>query len=374
MGADFKFYENQRLRVDGSEYRVKSGIEYYNSSDESRWMEYSLVSGSREQWLSIDPVYEEYAIYTQYPYGEEFQDENIFHSGYKEADSGMARVTSFFGPVDVDMGECVTYTEYEDGEGEKLISTERWQDETEYSRGYYLDANEIVLLDTGGESDKSKAGGGKEERRSAVNWVPTMILIGVILAVVIGAVAFSYLTKMEKSIQKFLEKDSSFTYTTSITSDLNQKEKADVYKTALTIEEAVKLILEGIDGQTEKVQKSDEDTSVAILTEKEYCLVYTSEEQVTMVQISSRAYAFQSTNAPYHASSYTHSYYRRFYYSRGYWGDSSKYHSSNNGYRDYSGGDVAADPNDTYQNYSNSIRQSSVNSRISSGGGISSGK
>ena len=39
--------------------------------------------------------------------------------------------------------------EYEDGTEELIIAVEQWEDESEYSKGCYLDMDEIVLLDSG---------------------------------------------------------------------------------------------------------------------------------------------------------------------------------------------------------------------------------
>ncbi len=75
------------------------------------------------KWLSIDNIYEEYAIYTQCPYGSEFDEMNIFRDGYHQADAGQAVVTSCFGQVDTSMGDTVRYTEYEDGTEEPSL---RW--------------------------------------------------------------------------------------------------------------------------------------------------------------------------------------------------------------------------------------------------------
>ena len=88
----------------------------------------------------------------------------------------------------------------------------------------------------------------------------------------------------KKEIRNYLEDSPFYSYETSITSDLNEEEKADVYSTSRSIEMAAKDIINAIDGETEDVQENTEDESVAILTEHEYCLVYESEEGKTMVQ------------------------------------------------------------------------------------------
>lgn len=368
MGKEFHFYKNQHILADGEEYIVIGGMGFYNRSDGSRWMEYRLksVTGNGEKWLSIDNMYQEYAIYTACAYSSKFTPEEMSRNGYYQADAGDAQVSGeCFGNVDVEQGDRVHYIEYEDRTEEKILAIEQWEDETEYATGYYLDWDEIVPLDN---TNADSSQGGKSRKGNAA---VSFFLIFSVLIVLTGVV-FSIIDR--GSIRKFLEQSPNFTYDTSITSDINSKEKADVYTTSLSVETAAMAIIQSIDGDTEDVQESDEDNSVAILTKKEYCLIYTDTENVTRVQISDRAYVYKSTNTPYRSTRRTYSYYRRFYYDRGYASDYGKYGSETSGYEGYEGAAVDTDSSDVYRTYSDSVRQSSVSSRSSSGGGISSGK
>lgn len=373
MERTLQLHKDQCLTIGGIKYCVIGGIEFHNQSDSSRWTEYCLkeIPGNQIKWLSIDNIYEEYAIYTQCTYNREFEELNLSQNGYHQVDSGYAAVTTSFGRIDTNSGDTVRYTEYEDSTEELIMAIEQWEDETEYSRGYYLDPEEIVLLDVEIAAEKEnriiKSG-------NTTSAGMKKIIIAIALSAVLILVFYTYLHSNQKVIHKYLESNSQFTYRTSITSDLNHKEKADVYTSAQSVDTVVKAILEAISGETENVQKNDEDDSVAILTRSEYCLIYTSTDQITTIQISSRAYVYQSTNTPYHATSHTHSYYRRFYYTKGFWSDRSRYSEAASGYESYNGETISTNPNDPYKSYSDSIRQSSINSRKSSGGGISSGK
>lgn len=200
------------------------------------------------------------------------------------------------------------------------------------------------------------------------------VIIGLIALVSVGtglAAAFSG----KNYITSYLKKNTTiFTYETSITG--NNKQKADVYRSAYDLDTTVKSILSGIQGKTEDVQQNTEDgdNSVAILTKDEYCLVYESEDDEVLVQVSSRKYAYTTDKAPYHAHSYTHHYYRRYYYSRGYQNDSGSFGKYTSPYSSYDGDTLTKNNVDIYDTYSSNIRQSSVNRRSSSGGGLSSGK
>ena len=142
------------------------------------------------------------------------------------------------------------------------------------------------------------------------------------------------------------------------------------------VDSAAKDIIDAINGKTEDVQQNTEDgdNSVAILTKKEYCLIYTSEDGETLVQISTRKYAYYNDDDPYRSRTGTRRYYRRYYYSRGYSSDYGSWGSTNSPYDSYSGGTINSNPNDTYNSYAGSVRQSSTTSRSSSGGGTSYGK
>ena len=382
MEEALKFRKGDRIKIEGELYQVLGGIELVNRSDGARWTEYYVqnLQNGKERWLSVDEIYDEYAIYTSCD-GKGFSEEELDAQGWKNADSGVEEVLGWFGNVDAEQGEKASYTEYEDSTGEYLMSVEHWDGETEYAKGYYLDKDEIEIA-----SDLQQV----ENRQFRVDYnncqprhPQTMqkrkgrnnkIIALVVIAIMACGIWAMTKSASKKEIRNYLEDSSFYFYETSITSDLNEEEKADVYSTSRSIEMAAKDIINAIDGETEDVQENTEDKSVAILTEHEYCLVYESEEGKTMVQASSRAYAYQSTSNPYHATSTTARHYRSFYYFRGFSRDASRYDNRASGYQNYSGTAPDYNYSDTYRNYSNTVRQGSTGTRTSSGGGIGFGK
>ena len=145
---------------------------------------------------------------------------------------------------------------------------------------------------------------------------------------------------------KIIEKDSQFTYVTSVTNNENNK-KAKVYKTDLTIEDTAKRIIDGAPESIQKVNDNgDSDGGIGLCTKSEYAYIYKSEDDTTYVQVSKNNFVTSSTRA-----------YRSRYRSNGYYGT----------YRTNS-------TNNTLSDYLSSARQQSINSRKSSGGGTSSGK
>ena len=382
MEEALKFRKGDHIKIEGELYQVLGGIELVNRSDGARWTEYYVqnLQNGKERWLSVDEIYDEYAIYTSCD-GKGFSEEELDTKGWKNADSGVEEVLGWFGNVDAEQGEKASYTEYEDSTGEYLMSVEHWDGETEYAKGYYLDKDEIEVA-----SDLQQAGN-RQFRVDYNNCQPrqpqTMqkkkgrnkkILAVVVIAVMAWGIWAMTKSASKKEIRNYLEDSPFYSYETSITSDLNEDEKADVYSTHRSIEMAAKDIIMAIDGKTEDVQENTEDESVAILTEHEYCLVYESEEGKTMVQASSRAYVYQSTNDPYHARTTTSRHYHSFYYFRGYSRDASRYNNRASGYQNYDGTAPEYNYSDTYRTYSNTVRQGSAGTRTSSGGGIGFGK
>lgn len=374
------FAVGDRLLVDGEVCDVVGSISYRNIYDNSMWMEYRLISQKtgREKWLSYDEEFREYSVSEV--------TNSASTAGFHEVDRGQEEVMGAWGDVDVEIGDKADFVEFEDVTEEKIISWETWDDGREISTGYYLDENEVEKI---GQSDGRYGGGGSygggnpyggnrgTGGRKAVGNGKMIILL---LVIFFGAPILSIVTSVISAksqetiaISKYLKESPAYTYVTSITG--SQNEKADVYQTIGDIDWTAKDIIETIDGNTVDVQQNTEegDGSVAILTSKEYCLIYTSEDGDTLVQISTRKYAYYNDDDPYRSDNRTRRYYRGFYYSRGYNTDASSY-TAGSPYDGYTGDVVGSSASDTYSSYSDSVRQASVNSRYSSGGGTSSGK
>lgn len=376
-----------KVIADGDVYEVRGRIQFRNQEDGCTWDEYRLFSTEfqAERWLSVDETYREYSL-SKLAW-------QVSTMGYHKVDEGVAEVVAVWGDADAEVGDTVAFTEYEDITEEKIISMESWDGEKETSTGYYLDAHEFGPYDeydgtpyvvsgfnsggymSGGYSSGGYNSGGTKKRSKAMTTAIMLLFLvcnfGLpIFGVFLGAFGSS------NTIKKNLDKSSYFTYVTSLTGTGDSK-NADVYKSSHDLDATVRWIIDGIDGNTQNVQQNTEDgdNSVAILTSKEYCLVYESEDNEVLVQVSSREYAYANDSQPYRSRRRTHRYYRRYYYSNAYYSDSSSYSSKySSPYSSFSDSTISYNSADTYSTYSSSVRQSSVSSRSSSGGGLSSGK
>ncbi len=350
-----------KLRIRDLECKVVGFIEYANINDGyKRWKEYRLSTNKGEFWLSVDDVYREYSM--------SFPANNIrgnIGPEWHKVDEGTQVVVSHAGNVDVDNGERAGFVEFEDATEEKTLSAEMWEDGTEYSYGYYIEPTEIVVTGFDEAAARRSSGGGNGAKAFVM-----MFIIFWVIGACMGSLGNLLNTH---SIKKFLEKNSSYSYVTSITGQ--EKQKADVYEYASndTTDNVAMNIINGIDGYTESVTQKDDvsNDTIAILTKKEYCLIYHPEgaEDKVYVQISSRKYAYTSDNDPYRSSSNNTRWYRSHYYSTGFAADSSSFKSSPSAYSTYSGDTIHNVGNGYFDSYSNSVRQSSINSRSSSSGG-----
>ncbi|MDO5154618.1 MAG: DUF4178 domain-containing protein [Eubacteriales bacterium] len=361
------YFVGDVLWVDGDTYEVVGKISYRNTADGKMWTEYRLfqVGSGREKWLSVDTTYDEYSISEVVGYA------NM--AGYHQVDTGKEVVARAWGRVDVETGDSAYFTEYEDDTEEKIISVEIWDDGEEKSVGYYLDREEFYVMSHASENTSGY------QANNSQSMVRKAILILAFIAFssmfsILPAVIGLFTGNSKLSIEKWIRSNSEFRYVTTITGADSQK--AQVYTTDNTIEDTSKNIIYALDGNVESVQQNTEDgdDSVAILTSKEYCLIYTSEYDETMVQVSSRKYVYGSDQTPYRSNRHTYRYYRRYYYTNGYDKDSRSFGSSKSTFTNF--GDTRVDTNygDSLSSYSDTVRQESIGARVAAGGGTSYGK
>jgi len=339
----------QILYIDNEKYTVANMIEY--QEDTWIWQEYEIrspIHGSK--WLCVEKEADgknTYAIYR--PYYKQVNEAEMFLNiegvEYELYEKGMATVKNYFGNADVDIQEKCEYIDYITKDKKYVISVEIWDTEVERSKGEYIDSTRIRITD---EIDEVQAETEKRNKNRSIgmNFVLPIVIVLCILVPYIIAIVPEWF--VNKSIQKYLEKQPDYTYITSITNNVNRK-KAKVYKSPYTsIDQTVKNIIDGVpEGITETIDavgNTNED-GIGLRTSKEFAYVYEEEEEI-YVQVSEKEYVDNSAGTLYHGGHY--GFYTRTFNST---------RKSN-----------------TYTEYSDSARQQSINSRISSGGGTSAGK
>lgn len=388
--VSLNFGIGERIKISGAEHDIQGVINYYSNEERYVWSEYKLIDINTGQikWLSIDDKYGQCAIYIV-AQGNNYNRDSILSNGYKSASSGTARVQSYSGNIDVDVNESVRFEEFEDGSEQNIIAMEAWSDGIEYSTGYYLNANQIQRVYQNNTMNNETRVNNTIHEQKRKKKVPILaIIVWLIITAIIFGAGLMGINKASKNVMaKSMTEQNGFTYVTSITSDLENKQKADVYSTTSSVEDAAKKILEQIGNNLEEVQENTEDQSVAITTKYEYALVYKSEDEKTLVQVSSREYTYGSNNGPYRARYATGLYYRNYYRTFCYIKDKTRYKNSTYSTANDSADGLSSDKTSTTNKYktyssdtaknsssSSSVRQKSSTSRSSSGGGTSSGK
>ena len=310
------------------------------------WEEYKIKDEAGViSWLNIeeDDGITKYSVYKENyslpnPYSIDFEYNNEKYSLFEK---GTARVIKYFGSVDVDMGEKVDFKEFINESKNKIIAIENWAGEVEKSIGEYINESDIEITNI-----IEKVPISAQEKNGKITAGITIAVFVIPMIIVFFTSIFSSFFAKNKSISKFLEKDSNFKMVTSVTNNEND-EKATVYETSLSIDEATKKIIDGIPESIQKVtQASSVEEGVGIFTKKEYAYVYKSENNTTYVQVSKNKFVTTDSNS-----------YKARYRTRGY-------------YRTYR----STYTNSTYNSYLSSAKQQSINARKSSGGGTSSGK
>lgn len=350
----------QQVIIHNTTYSVRCGISF--RSGEDAWMEYQLVDDSgRSIWLSLDDGNNEYAIYRMV--GSDFEGVN-----YNEfpCDSGTARVVSSFGS-DCDDGESVRFEEYEAPDG-KIYAIERWSDETEYSIGVKIDFSDLEILEAPANAQSFSS----SESSSKIS-----TLITVIICVVIGGfwamLEFGGCScSSSKTFDKCIDSSTGFKYESSLTSAAN-KEKADIYRTAQSVDEATKAILNCMEGNVTDVMQSsiENNDAVSMIDPKNYVLVYKGTNGGTLVQKSSRKFAYANDTELFEADDDTKSWYQLYYHERAYADDAKKFSDSADGYRNYHRTHVFFIPTGgnyyNYNNYASGLRSQSAARRSGSG-------
>ena len=354
------------LNIKGQEARVIGLVRYKNTQDGNKtWVEYRLKTNAGEKWLSIDDYYKEYSI--------SWAANNIrgnIGPEWHEVDKGHQVVVAYSGDVDVENGDAADFIEFEDSSEDKILSTEIWDDGTEYSLGEYIELDDIKIVGFENPDQTPKVG-------MFTAYISLISLVIMFISAVF--ILLSDSGKGSKSISEFLKDDSRYSYVTSITG--NEKQKADIYENIVfnaTTDETATNIIDAIKGKTESVTQKDEEHNgdIAIVTKKEYCLIYHPEDDPDniYIQISGRKYNYTSDSSPYMSSAATTHWYRSHYYSSSYTKDSSSFSKTPSAYKSYNGDTIHNIGNGYFDSYSSSVRQGSINSRDSSGGGLNGGK
>lgn len=422
------------LEIQGVRYLILGSIAYTDSASGDYWEEYRLrnLMDGHEHWLSVDQGNGEYEM-------SQMVIPMVVPSGFRLVDSGTQRVSGRYGSVDVDPGETARYETYEDASEEHTFCIERWSDETEYSRGMYIGLSDIQDMGQSASAAKVAQGSTIMSAIATVgvtalilsplvmpsgSGLPATTDVASYLA---SSESYSYETALSDNGENAQVYSSTLTVdeaakdiianiegnTEGVQEDddartvaiLTPNEYVLVYEDAgedgmgLGDAETASTIADELGSSGDEARDADEtpDANEATETETETdgeASTTTAEDKWmtdaegttaaegddatlgrTLVQVSSRKYAYATDRRPYHARYRSYRWYRRYYRSKGYEADRGGNSDSPSSYGNYTG-ETAVDSSTTsaYESYADSIRQESIGSRSSSNGGTSYGK
>ena len=134
---------NQEIIIEKNTYIVKAMLKFVEGS--SYWKEYVLEKKdtSERYYFDVEPI-GKYAlhkminIYLAPDFKVVYENEE-----YELFQKGNAKIETYFGSTDVALKEGVEYYEYKCGQ--KILTIEKWKDETEISCGKYIEKNKIKI-------------------------------------------------------------------------------------------------------------------------------------------------------------------------------------------------------------------------------------
>lgn len=343
---EFLLRMGQIIYINNEKYSVINMIKFNEAN--WIWYEYEIISETNiHKWLSVEENENkqiEFWLYDVY-YGNIDVNEIQFISNnneYELYESGIASVVGYYGNADVDMDEKCKYFDYISKDKKSIISVEKWEDETEKSIGNILDRSNIIFTE---EIYMPYINNISKDKSNMLSWFKSVSVIFVVFLIGSLGSLVDLNVFSKKTIDKYLKQETQkYIYVTSVTNNANNK-KARVYESSLSsIDVTVKDIIDGVPNSITTVKESDsDDDGIGLCTKNEYAYVYEEDENI-YVQVSNKKY-LDNSGSTYHSKHYN-GYYRTY----------NSFSSSR------------------YSNYVYSARQQSINSRVSSGGGTSSGK
>ena len=139
--------ERQIIEIKGEQYRVANMTKFVEKS--SYWIEYKLQSISSGEWYYLNVELTEKAVLYEILPDKTFElGFNVFFQGeeFSLIEKGQGIVDTYFGMTDVAVGDVDEYFEYESKTSNKILSIEKWNNQTEISIGVPIKKSEIKLL------------------------------------------------------------------------------------------------------------------------------------------------------------------------------------------------------------------------------------
>lgn len=140
--------EDQYIIIEKEKYRVLNKVTFTEKS--SYWIEYKLKNTENNQMYYLNVERNNQAILYEILNQTNIQLKmNIIFDGeeYELFEKGVGKVETYYGMTDVGLKAEVNYYEYKNKTNpQKILSIEKWKDETELSLGKIISLSNIKIL------------------------------------------------------------------------------------------------------------------------------------------------------------------------------------------------------------------------------------
>ena len=139
---------NQHVKIENVEYKIINKVKFNEKA--SYWIEYKLQNIQNSQMYYLNVEISSKAILYKILNTREIQLKmNIIFENeeYELFEKGKGRIETYSGMTDVALNDEVDYYEYNcKNDKQKILSIEKWKDETEISIGKIISLSKIKVL------------------------------------------------------------------------------------------------------------------------------------------------------------------------------------------------------------------------------------
>ncbi|MGG7179058.1 hypothetical protein ACQPU1_15860 [Clostridium paraputrificum] len=349
MQSSLFFSVGDKVRILSEEYIVYEKSVFRDASNDYRWSKYKLViiGTDSERWIIVDSFNSCY-----FSSAGDYNIENLAedNQGFEAAEVIFCSSKDKF-----NTGEVIKYKVIKDSLGDRIIYSEisNWKLETikaevinkefieieeDNSEQEYLEEQESMeIFEEYEREDAEKiegivniplgSGGASVSfpiRLSKKTWA--IILVTIFIVGGIRNFIVNNSLKYNGDIGSYIltSKDQDFASLSDKKSYSND-EKAFIYTTYLSVENAAKIIKRDVGFYDDEYYMNEGGTAIAIITWEEYCFIYKGIDGQTIVQVSYRLYSYTNGDMLYNASDEIQRFYEASYYNYGYEEDTKRF-------------------------------------------------
>lgn len=145
----FSLEQDQFIIIEKIKYKILNKVKFTEKS--SYWIEYKMqkVDDNYIYYLNVE-LSSKITIYKVLPEKNVSVKMNMIYDGeeYELFEKGIGKVETYYGMTDVGIKEEVNYYEYINKlDSKKILSIEKWKNETEISMGRIISLSNIKILD-----------------------------------------------------------------------------------------------------------------------------------------------------------------------------------------------------------------------------------